>query len=133
MRTLVVLSMVGCFIAAGASVEAKPWGTPLPGYQCMMLNITEQQSMDTSFHVWAQAAPSAKAPRVGWVGAVVPVRSPEHTVNGFAEGLFPTGRTVWISANMLRPYKNASDPNARCAIERRPDGRIGTYDPAKGP
>ena len=100
---------------------------PLPGYACMMLNLTEQQYMDGSVRVPSSAgAPASDGARHRlccddcW-----PSRAPEHIVNGFAEALFPTGQTVWIAANMLRPYHNLSDPTMKCAPAKLSNGRPG--------
>jgi hypothetical protein len=95
---------------------------PLPGYRCMVLNLTEQQTMDVNFHVPVRAAPSVNAAKVGWAGGTVAVRDPLHVVNGFAEALFPTGTTVWIASDMLRPY---SSPGARCVPSLMSNGKPG--------
>jgi hypothetical protein len=91
----------------------------------MMLNLSEQQSMDPSMRVLVRAAPSMSAPAVGWAGAVVVVREPVTPVNGFVQMLFPDGRQVWIASDVLRPYHSLGDPNAKCVPEILPNGRIG--------
>lgn len=98
---------------------------PLPGYACMMLNLTEQQYMDGSVRVPVRAAPAPTAQDIGFAATTVAVRAPENIVNGFAEALFPTGQTVWIAANMLRPYHNLSDPTMKCAPAKLSNGRPG--------
>jgi hypothetical protein len=96
---------------------------PLPGYKCMMLNLTQQQFMTVRVPVRAQ--PFASAPEVGWAGANVAVRYPLHIVNGFIEALFPTGATVWIESDRLRPYKSLSDPAATCTPAIMSNGKPG--------
>ena len=117
---LIGLPIVGT-VPGPAAVQAKP----LPGYRCMMLNLSEQQSMDPSKRVPVRGAPSMSAPTVGWAGAVVVVREPVTSVNGFVQMLFPDGRQVWIASDMLRPYHSLGDPNAKCIPEILPNGRIG--------
>ena len=117
---LIGLQIVG-IVPGLAAVQAKP----LPGYRCMMLNLSEQQSMDPSMRVPVRAAPSVTAPTVGWAGAVVVVREPVKPVNGFVQILFPDGRPVWIASDVLRPYHSLGDPNAKCVPEILPNGRIG--------
>jgi hypothetical protein len=119
---LLLLDTVGAYAA--------PQSKPIPGYRCMMLNLTEQQSMDPLVHIPVRSAPSESAPPVGWAGAVVAVREPMYVVNGFAQILFPNGRPVWIVANILRPYRSVSDPAARCTPVVLPNGLVGFGAPA---
>jgi hypothetical protein len=112
-------------LLAGLPATAMTQARPLPGYRCMMLNLTEQQSMDVSVHVPVRVRPSTAAPAVGWAGAVLIVREPATPVNGFLQMLLPDGRQVWIAANMVRPYHSLADPNAQCVPEILPNGRIG--------
>lgn len=123
MRAAVAAAMIS--LLAGVPATAMTQARPLPGYRCMMLNLTEQQSMDLSVHVPVRGRPSAAAPAVGWAGAVLIVREPATPVNGFLQMLLPDGRQVWIAANMVRPYQSLGDPNARCMPEILPNGRIG--------
>src|SRR3974377_1040302 len=77
---------------------------PLPGYKCMMLNLTEQQFLNPSVHVPVRSEPAVSAPEVGWAATNVAVRDPPHIVNGFAEALFPNGATVWSERRLLTHY-----------------------------
>ena len=117
--------LAGLAILAAGLCSTATEAKPLPGYQCMMLNITEQQSMDPTFHVPVRAQPSASARVVGTAGSVVIVRVPAKPVNGFLEMLFPDGRQVWIAAEAVRPYHSLGDPNAKCVPEILSNGRIG--------
>ena len=99
--------------------------TPLPGYECKMLNITEQQSMDPTFHVVVRSGPSETSPAAGWASAVVIIKMPEIPQNGFLQMLLPNNRTVWIAADDTKPYRSVSNPNARCQPEVLPSGRVG--------
>ena len=117
--------LIGLPIVASVPGTAAGQAKPLPGYRCMMLNLSEQQSMDPSLRVPVRAAPSTSAPTVGWAGAVVVVREPVTPVNGFVQMLYPDGRQVWIASNALRPYHSLGDPNAKCIPEILPNGRVG--------
>jgi hypothetical protein len=98
---------------------------PLPGYKCMMLNLTGPQSMDPNVHVNVRSGPSATAPIVGWAGSVVVVNEQVEPTNGFLQMLQANGRRVWIAAADVRPYHSEADPKARCSSEILPNGRVG--------
>jgi hypothetical protein len=122
-----VIGKVGICALSLAIISAPAFGalravSPLPGYQCMVLNLSEKEAMDFNFHVPVRAEPVAGAPAVGWAGAIVAVRDPRHVVNGFAEALFPTGATVWIASNMLRPYQS---PGVKCVPSLMSNGKPG--------
>ena len=120
------IAVAACFSFSGAAMaEGLHVVRALPGYTCMMLNVTQQQSMDFSFHVPVRATPSSVAPVVGNALGVVAVRDPLQQVNGFVEALFPTGQTVWIAAIMLRPYHSLGDPTAKCVPAMLSNGKPG--------
>lgn len=98
---------------------------PLPGYVCMDLNLSAAQIRDDTVQVPVRAVPSAAAPQVGIAGATVIAISPIRVVNGFAEILFPNSDHVWIAANMIRPYRSASNPNAKCTPSLMSNGKPG--------
>ncbi len=125
MRNTLATSLVALTLLPSAAGHAESPGKRIPGYQCMMLNLTEQQSMDPTVHIPVRASPSNSAPAVGWAGAVVIVREPLAPVNGFLQILFPDGRQLWISADMLRPYHSLGNPRAKCVPMTLPNGRIG--------
>ena len=114
---------------AGARTQGITAVRPLPGYVCMMLNLTEQQSMDQSVNVPVRAGPSATAPVLGSAPSTVAVRSPVRPLNGFLEALFPTGQTVWIAAESLRPYRSLADPTAKCGPSIMSNGKPGFSHP----
>lgn len=122
---LPALAALGVATIVGAT-QAQSAGRRIPGYECMMLNITEQQSMDPGFRVNVKSAPSSTSPNAGWAAAVVIVRDPSVSRNGFLEMLKPNGQTAWIPANMVKTYRPVADPNARCVPAVLPNGRIGT-------
>lgn len=98
---------------------------PAQGWACMMLNLTEQQSLDPTVHVPVFSQPSASARSVGWAPMTVAVREPSHPVNGFAEMLRPNGHRVWIREADLRPWKSLADPTAKCVPSEMSNGTYG--------
>jgi len=86
----------------------------LPGYACMMLNLTSQEAVDPGIEVPVRAGPSPDERVVGYAMPVVAVRLPLKPVNGFYAVLFPNGASVWIATNAVRPYHSLGDPSAKC-------------------
>jgi len=119
-----MISIAVVFPAFSQTGNAKP----MVGWSCRMLNLTEAQSMDFSIHVPVRAEPSATSPPVGYASATVAVRMPLKSVNGFVEMMFPTGRPVWIAADMIKPWHAAANPSAACVPVMRSNGKPGfTY------
>jgi hypothetical protein len=116
----VAIALLGMTAAFGQTTS-----TPLSGYECRMLNITEQQSMDPTFHVVVRSGPSETSPAAGWASAVIIVKTPAVPENGFLQMLLPNNRTVWISADDTKPYRSRSNPDAKCQPEILPSGRVG--------
>ena len=114
--------LFGVALSSAPLAETLRAVSPLPGYKCMVLNLSEEQAKNFDVHVPVRAQPAANAPEVGWAAATVAVRDPLHVVNGFTEALFPTGATVWIASNRLRPY---SDPHAKCVPSLMSNGKPG--------
>jgi hypothetical protein len=100
-------------------------GTPMPGWSCRMLNLTEAQSMDFSIHIPVRAQPSESSPPVGYASETVAVNTSAPEVNGFLEAMFPTGRTVWIAAKSLKPWHAAANPSAKCVPVTKANGKPG--------
>jgi hypothetical protein len=126
MRLKSHLTLIAAIVILGAHAAlAQTASRPLSGYECKMLNITEQQSMDPNFHVAVHSGPSETSRVVGWAAAVVIVKTPAIAENGFLQMLFPNGRTVWIAASETKAYRPVSDPSARCQPEILANGRIG--------
>ena len=112
-------------IVMGSAAFAASPNKPIPGYRCMMLDLTEKQSMDPSVHVQVRSDPSPGAPVVGSASAVVIVKDGASPTNGYLPMLFSTGKQVWILANQVRPFRSVSDPNARCFPVVLPSGLVG--------
>lgn len=112
-------------LATGASAQGLRAVKPIPGYMCMRLKLTHEQVVDRSFAVPVFVGPSASSGRLGNASAIVIVKSPLHTENGFAEILFPNGRPGWITKDVLAPYATTEYPNAHCTPSVMSNGRIG--------
>jgi hypothetical protein len=113
------------FWSAQAIAERPHVVRVLSGYTCKVLNITEAQSMDPTFHTPFYSQPSASAPVAGYASLEVAVKTPVHDVNGFEQAMFPNGGTVWIQANLLKDYHSLGDPTARCVPVLMSNGRQG--------
>ena len=55
--------LAGLALSAASPALAATTPRSLPGYKCMMLDLTEQQSMDPSVHIQVRSGPSDSAPR----------------------------------------------------------------------
>jgi hypothetical protein len=134
MRPFAALSGAGLLaLTAEPSIAAGPTIVgPLPGYKCMALNLTAEQSMDPSTHVVFRSAPSDSAPVAGYAMMQVAVRDPARLVNGYLEARFPSGGEVWIKANQVVPYHSLGDPTARCVPVMLSNGRSGFDFPHGG-
>ena len=112
---------------APASLNAQDFHSarPAQGWGCMMLNLTEQQSLDPTVHVPVFSQPSPSARSVGWAPMTVAVRRPGRSVDGFTEMLRPNGQHVWIRETDLRPWKSLADPTAKCVPSIMSNGSYG--------
>ena len=80
--------LAGLALSAASPALAAVSPRPIPGYKCMMLDLTEQQSMDPSVHIQVRSGPSASAPVIGWASSVVVVKQPATPVGGYLAMLF---------------------------------------------
>lgn len=124
MKALVV-SLLGVVLVSSAEAQPASVVGPLPGYGCMVLNLSQQQSMNPSVHVLLRTAPSNNAPVAGYASGIMIVPMPRRSVGAFTEVLFPTGKAVWIESQMLQPFHSVGDPAAKCRAVRLSDGRVG--------
>ncbi len=125
----VAVAALGLSAVSGVSAQGITAVRPLSGYMCMMLNLTEQQSMDPSVSIPVRSRPSDTAPVVGSAPATIAVREPPKPINGYLEALFPTGQRVWIAANSVRPYHSLGDPTAKCIPAVMSNGKPGFLHP----
>jgi len=86
MRTLLIVSVwVLALLVRPAIAESPRIVGPLPGYRCMMLNLSAEQSMDPDVHVPFFTAPMDSSPVAGYASLEVAVRDPIKQVSGFVE------------------------------------------------
>jgi hypothetical protein len=98
---------------------------PLPGYKCMRLKLTHEQVVDRSLQIPVFVGPSSASGKLGNASAIVIVKSPMHVENGYAEILFPDGRTAWLTRDLLIPYATPEYPNADCTPSLMSNGKPG--------
>ena len=125
-KTLLLIGLGIAVVSSHAQAQAHAVRERLAGYECMMLNITEQQAMDPNFHVGVKAQPSPTSATVGWQPGIVIVKEPAVPRNGYLQILRANGQEAWIEANIVKAYHPLSDPNAKCAPELLPNGLIGS-------
>jgi hypothetical protein len=114
---------VGLALAISAHAQGLHAVSPLPGYECAMLNMTHEQMIDNSLVVPVYSSPSQASGRMGVASAILIVKAPRHVENGFAEILFPTGKDGWIDARWLAPMPNR--PGHHCTPSVMSNGRPG--------
>ena len=122
-----MIALTAMFIAGPFAANAQGLHpvSPLQGYSCMTLKLTSEQIRSNSIAVPVYNGPSTSSGEAGIASAVLIVKTPLNIQNGFAESLFSDGRTVWIKADWLQPYRSASNPNARCTPSMMSNGRPG--------
>jgi len=126
MRSKFSLLLVATFLFPGVAVAGvRRAVAPMPGLDCMSLNMTQAQAVDSSFVVRIRAEPSATSPAVGQAAAIVLIRSPRVEKNGFLEAVLFNGRIGWIAASKVRPWRSPSGNGQRCVPSRMSDGSIG--------
>ena len=95
---------------------------PLAGYACAKLNATDAQMMNPAgTGIVILTAPRADAPPGLDAPAVLFVRQPLVTVNGFVEVLQLNRKPGWIAARYVKPV----DPLTRCTPSVMSNGRLG--------
>jgi hypothetical protein len=124
-KCLFVLAGLGLLTSGAATAQGLKVVRPLPGYVCMSLTLTEEQLSHESKLPDVYATPSAGSEVVGKVVSPVFVRSPIHQVDGFDEILHLSGRTTWIPAQDLKPWRPMGNPAAKCTPSLMSNGRPG--------
>jgi hypothetical protein len=124
-RTILGVALSCAFLCGTAHAGGLTVVKRLPGYQCMSLDLSEEQLLSNSSPVPVRSAPSDAAPQVGLAGTTVAIVSPPAPIGGYDEMLFPNGKTVWIQAARLRPWASKSDPGAQCFPAELSNGKPG--------
>lgn len=112
--------LIGGDVRARAAVSQ----SPIPGYVCMDLNITDAQAHDFHFEVPIRSTPDARSQVIQNAGGTFAMRSPRHEVGGFVEILTVNRSIGWISAQYVKPYFAPLDPTAKCFPVLSPAGRV---------
>ena len=122
LRTLVCTTITAVSVAASAHATR-----PLPGYQCLTLNLTSAEASDPNFMLTVRQAPSNNAPIIGTVGALIIAADPVVQQNGYIQITRPNAQTGWVPVSSTRPWRspNPAASNVRCIPEIQDNGRVG--------
>ena len=124
-KALIALLMSAAPILGGAQAQGLRVQQHLSGYICMGLNLSEDQLRNFSSLPSIYSAPSASAARIGVASATVMVKTPPQVTNGFEAVLHLNGTPGWIKADLLVPWRNASNPQIRCIPSMMSNGHPG--------
>lgn len=95
---------------------------PLPGYECMALNLSPQQMMTETVPILSE--PSSSAAKIGIASATV-IAADAPPVNGFQKVLRLDGKPGWISTKLLKPWVNPGGNGQKCVPSAMSNGRLG--------
>ena len=96
----------------------------LPQYTCAMLTLTPEQAKDPAIKIPLYAGPSRSERILAYANTPMAVRNITHPRNSFVEVLFSTGRTMWIEAGSVEPYRNLIVPDTQCVPAEMSNGLI---------
>lgn len=122
--TAVMLTAFSAVLPAAVAI-AQTSPRDLNGYQCMALNLSQQQMMDPSVHIPIRSAPTSTAAVTGTAIATVIAFSPEQEQAGYLKVLQLNGKTGWVEARYLKPWTNPGGNGQRCYPAILSTGRIG--------
>lgn len=125
MKVLLAVVVALSFTPLTADAQGLRAVSPLQGYTCMMLKLSNEQIRSNTVNVPVYNGPSSSSGEAGLASAILIVKAPLHLQSGFAEMLFPDGRTVWIRSDYLQPYKSVSNPDAHCTPSIMSNGKPG--------
>lgn len=119
-----VLCAVVLFAGMSTRLSAAVPLTPIPGYVCMGLNITDAQAHDFNFEVPIRSEPNSKSPVLQTAAGVLAMRAPRHEVAGFVELLTARQIPGWIEARYVGPHTTPLNPHSRCWPVVSPKGTV---------
>ena len=125
MRQTSALVLSGLLAFGAAHAQGLKAVRSLPGYVCMQLAISPEQSLDPNLGVPILDAPSRSATVVNYAASIVLATEPPRASNGFRQVLRFNGQVGWIEARYLRPWANPYAPTARCVPSLMSDGSPG--------
>jgi hypothetical protein len=95
---------------------------PVPGYECMALNLSQQQMMTETVPILAQ--PSSGAQKIGIASATV-IAAEAPPVDGYRKVLRLDGKPGWVSTQFLKPWVNPGGSGQKCVPSVMSNGRLG--------
>lgn len=123
-RSILSLGLLALVELNARSTLAAIPQSPIPGYSCMGLNITDAQAHDFNFEVPIRITPNNNSQVLEVASGTFPMRMPRHEVGGFVEVLTSSAKAGWIAARYVRPYFAPLDPSAKCFPVLSPSGRV---------
>jgi len=115
-----LLTLLGVAHAQGLKVVR-----PLPGYVCMALALTPEQTADPTRGVPVRDIPSLSAPVASWAPSMLVVPMPQQPTAGFLQVVFADGHKGWVQVAALKPWNSPTNPSRRCVPSVMSDGGIG--------
>ena len=123
MKTRMLIQAAIAIVTLGTSAYASQ---PLPGYQCLALNMTPAQAADPNFVLTVRRGPSDQAPVLGTVGALLIAANPVVQQNGYIQITRADSSVGWVPASSAKPWRSPNPAsNARCYAEILDNGRVG--------
>lgn len=121
LRKLVCTTIAAVSVAASAQASR-----PMPGYQCLSLNMTPAQAADRNFMLTVRRGPSDQAPVLGTEGALLIAADPVVQQNGYSQIIRIDGSVGWVPTSSTKPWHSPNPvSNARCYPEILDNGRVG--------
>jgi len=120
--TLTLLFLLPVGFANGQGLHAV---SPMPGYVCMQLTLTPAQLTDPKVGAPVHDAPSRSSQILAYAANTMIVQWPQEPTDGFIEVVWPGGRSGWMEAGYLRPWKNSFVPSDRCVPSIMSNGKPG--------
>jgi hypothetical protein len=95
---------------------------PLTGYECMALNLSQQEMMTQTVPILSE--PSSSAAKIGIASATV-IAADAPPVDGFQKVLRLDGKPGWVSTKFLKPWVNPGGNGQKCVPSMMSNGRLG--------
>lgn len=120
MRVVTCLVLLASAFPAYA-MESPKAVTPLDGYVCARLRMSEAEARSMRPNIFIRTAPAETAPVGTAAPSILFLRDPARFANGFIEVLQITGKPGWIEERRVETM----EPYARCRPTLMSNGRIG--------
>jgi hypothetical protein len=119
------LSLMATGAAYGQPYKPVTVVQELVGWQCMSLSAVYGPQGTNAPPAPVFSGPDSSAPQVGTGAGIIIVPKPLRITNGRTEMIWPNGKKVWISVDILTPWHSLSDPSAVCHPALLSNGRYG--------